>query len=89
MYKGLSAQEAVGDKIIFTNCNVIDCAGEDLKENMTVIIEGNSNPLGEHFKSQEIEDGFQRWKTGQSCQRRGSGQFLGTLLSIIASIQKK
>jgi len=75
MYKGLSAQEAVGDKIIFTNCNVIDCAGEDIKGNMTVIIEGNSNPLGEHFKSQEIEDGFQRWKNVQSCRDKGRAGF--------------
>jgi len=38
----LSAQEVNKDKIILTNCHVIDCTGKPLKTNMTVIIKGNN-----------------------------------------------
>ena len=35
------AQEAGEAKIVLTNCNVIDCTGGPLRENMTVVITGN------------------------------------------------
>jgi len=35
------AQDAGAAKIVLTNCNVIDCTGGPLRENMTVVITGN------------------------------------------------